>query len=139
MLSREKPQALTTRCFKVNKGHVVVSKLDVFDPGHDALLGYFAAALRLGCLQDNIADRRVTAHQYLVVGMPLVGDVVMMPDFSDFTGDHRGQALATITIAATIAQCQARTQAGFKQSGVTPGNKLTFTGKNTDSVRHRME
>ena len=53
-------------------------------------------------------------------------------------GNHFCQALTAIAVAAAIAKGKASAEAGFKQRGITLGNKLATAGKYAYLFCHKL-
>jgi hypothetical protein len=114
-LTGEEAQSLGAGCFQVEQGDVVVDEIDVPDPGGDVLLWNLPAALGFRSFEDNIAKRGIAAHQDMAaVSLCVADEVIVVPDLADLTGNNPCQALAAITIAATITKRKTGVQTSFE-------------------------
>ena len=78
VLAREKTQSTAAGCFDVNQGNIAIHNFNIFNYGGNLLLRYLAAAVCLGCFQDDIGNCGVTAHQHMAAGFFCIGDPVIM-------------------------------------------------------------
>ena len=80
------------------------------------MLWYFGAALGLGGFEDHVGDGAVAAHEDVVGESFLFTDeVIVMAHLADIAGDDFCQAFATVAVAATVTECEARVQASLEQ------------------------
>ena len=123
----------------MQQGNVIIYDLDVFDPGRYLLPGYFTDIPCLSSLQHHIAQGSTATHQdQLIVSLAIAYPVIVVFCLFYLTGDQFCQALTAIAVAAAIAKGKARAEAGFKQRGISLGNKLATTGKYTYLFCHKL-